>query len=134
VKEKLQQEDKEKRYVGYQLRVDNMLMYNKRLYVPNSIDLRKFIMDEFHRRPYVGHPSYQKMVTIVRKLYYCPRMKQYIACYILKCLECQQVKVEHRHPARLLQPIHIPEWKCVGSEFSFSYRSHKLPTPVFCKP
>jgi hypothetical protein len=31
--------------------------------------------------------------------------------YIAKCLECQQVKVEHRHPAGLLQPLPIPEWK-----------------------
>jgi hypothetical protein len=28
-----------------------------------------------------------------------------------KCLECQQVKVEHRHPTRLLQPLPILEWK-----------------------
>jgi hypothetical protein len=91
----LQQEPKEKRYKGYQLRDDNLLMYNKRLYVPDSADLRQLIMDEFHRRPYVGHPGYQKMVTTVRKLYYWPKMKQYIARYISKCLECQQVKVKH---------------------------------------
>jgi hypothetical protein len=68
-------------------------------------------MDEFHRRTYVGHPSYQKMVTTVRQLYYWPIMKQDIAHYIVKCLESQQMKFEHRHPARLLQPIQIPEWK-----------------------
>ena len=26
-------------------------------------------------------------------------------------MECQRVKVEHRHPAGLLQPLAIPEWK-----------------------
>jgi hypothetical protein len=26
-------------------------------------------------------------------------------------MECQKVKVEHRHPAGLLQPLLIPEWK-----------------------
>ena len=26
-------------------------------------------------------------------------------------MECQKVKFEHRHPARLLQPLPIPEWK-----------------------
>jgi hypothetical protein len=38
-------------------------------------------------------------------------MKQDIVEYISKCLECQQVKVEHKHPTRLLQPLQIPEWK-----------------------
>jgi hypothetical protein len=38
-------------------------------------------------------------------------MKQDIVEYIAKCLECQQVKVEHKHPAGLLQPLQIPEWK-----------------------
>jgi hypothetical protein len=68
-------------------------------------------MDEFHRRPYVGHLGYQKMVTTIRQLYYLPRMKHDIAKYIAKCLECQQVEVEHIHPMGLLQPLQTPEWK-----------------------
>ncbi|XP_039128999.1 uncharacterized protein LOC120265176 [Dioscorea cayenensis subsp. rotundata] len=28
-----------------------------------------------------------------------------------QCLTCQQVKVEHQRPIRLLQPLPIPEWK-----------------------
>jgi hypothetical protein len=38
-------------------------------------------------------------------------MKQFIAEYIAKYLECQHVKVEHKHLAGLLQPLPIPEWK-----------------------
>jgi len=34
-----------------------------------------------------------------------------IAQYVAKCLVCQQVKAEHQRPARLLQPLPIPEWK-----------------------
>jgi len=81
------------------------------LCVPNSIDLRHFVMDELHRRPYIGHPGYQKMVTTISHLYCWPRMKQDIIEYIAKCLECQQVKVEHIHHVGLLQPLPIPEWK-----------------------
>jgi hypothetical protein len=81
------------------------------MYVPNSTYLRHLVMDEFHRIPYVGHPSYQKMVTTIRKLYYWPIMKQDIVEYIAKCLECQQVKVEHKHPTGLLHPLQIPKWK-----------------------
>jgi hypothetical protein len=57
--------------------------------VPDSADLRQLIMDELHKRPYVRHIGYQKMVTIIRQLYHWSKMMQYIDCYILKCLEFQ---------------------------------------------
>eukprot|EP00253_Pinus_taeda_P010896 PITA_10896 len=38
-------------------------------------------------------------------------MKKSIAEYLAWCLECQQIKAEHQHPAGLLQPLPIPEWK-----------------------
>ena len=31
--------------------------------------------------------------------------------FLARCIECQQVKVEHQHPAGLLQPLPIPNWK-----------------------
>jgi len=38
-------------------------------------------------------------------------MKKDVAEYVACCMEYQQVKVEHQHPAGLLQPPPIPEWK-----------------------
>eukprot|EP00253_Pinus_taeda_P012217 PITA_12217 len=51
------------------------------------------------------------MVVALRKEYYWPRMKKDVAEYLARCLECQQIKTEHMHPAGLLQPLPIPEWK-----------------------
>ena len=51
------------------------------------------------------------MVTALRKEYYWPKMKKEVAEYLARCLECQQIKAEHLHPAGLLQPLPIPEWK-----------------------
>jgi hypothetical protein len=65
-----------------------------------------------HNVPYVGHPGYQKTIVAVKIQYYWPGMKKAIAYFISKCLECQKVKAEHSHPAGLLQPLPIPEWKC----------------------
>ena len=48
---------------------------------------------------------------MLRKEYFCPNMKTEVAEYIARCLECQQVKTEHQHPAGLLQPLPIPSWK-----------------------
>jgi hypothetical protein len=38
-------------------------------------------------------------------------MKKEVADFIAKCLECQKVKAEHRHPTSLIQPLSILEWK-----------------------
>ena len=90
---------------------EQMLTFRGRTYVPNRASLKELILDEYHRSNYAGHPGYQKMLSAIRKIYYWPGMRRDIAEYLSKCLECQQVKVEHRHPAGLLQPIPIPEWK-----------------------
>ncbi len=31
--------------------------------------------------------------------------------YLARCLECQQIKATYQHPAGLLQPLPVPEWK-----------------------
>jgi len=38
-------------------------------------------------------------------------MKKDVAEYLARCLECQQIKVEHQHPAGMLHPLPVPEWK-----------------------
>ena len=38
-------------------------------------------------------------------------MKREAVEYVARFFTCQQVKAIHQHPARLLQPIPIPEWK-----------------------
>jgi hypothetical protein len=46
-------------------------------------------------------------------------MKADIVNYVAICLECQQVKAEHRHPAGLLHPHAIPEskWEVISMDF-----------------
>lgn len=51
------------------------------------------------------------MITTLQKEYCWPGMKKNVAEYLAWCLECQQIKAEHQHPAGLLQPLPILEWK-----------------------
>jgi hypothetical protein len=46
-------------------------------------------------------------------------MKADIVNYVARCLECQQVKAENRHPTGLLQPHTIPEskWEVISMDF-----------------
>ena len=91
---------------------DGILTYKNIIYIPNVADLRSVVIDEIHQSPYSGHPGYQKTIAIARKQYFLPGMKRDMDEYISRCIKCQQVKVEHQHPAGLLQPLPVPEWKC----------------------
>ena len=51
------------------------------------------------------------MYRMLKENYWWKGMKGDVAEFISKCLTCHQVKAEHKHPARLLQSLPIPEWK-----------------------
>jgi hypothetical protein len=108
---KLQQGNLQQKIEDYKLENDETLIYRGIIYVPNSHELKNIILREKHNVPYVGHPGYQKTIAVVKRQYYWPNMKKEVVDLIVKCLECQKVKVEHRHPVGLLQPLPIPEWK-----------------------
>ena len=60
-------------------------MYKDRLYILDSTDLKKIVMDELHRSPYSTYLGYQKMIIVARKLYFWLSMKKDVAEYISKC-------------------------------------------------
>jgi hypothetical protein len=121
----LEQEPTRIKYEGYHMIDGGLLTYRNRLHILDCDDLKRFIMDEPHKIPYTGHSGYQKMITTTRKQFYWPGLKKDIANYLAKCLECQQVKAEHRHPTGLLQPLPILEWKWETISMDFITR---LPT------
>ena len=45
------------------------------------------------------------------KQHFWQGMKKEVANFIMRCLECQKVKVEHKHPAGLVHHFPILEWK-----------------------
>ena len=69
-----------------------LLLYKDRLYVPNVLKIKLLILDQIHKTPYLGHPGYQKTITMLRKDYFWPNMKNELAEYIARCFKCQQVK------------------------------------------
>jgi hypothetical protein len=101
------------------MREDEVSMHKNKIYVLSSEELRNLVLKEMHNVPYVGHPDYQKTIAAIRSQYFWPRMKKDITDYIVKCMECQGMKVEHGHPMGLLQPLPIPEkkWEVVTIGF-----------------
>lgn len=51
------------------------------------------------------------MLPALKKKLFWLGMKKDVANYLARCMECQLVKVEHQHPASLLNPLLIAEWK-----------------------
>jgi hypothetical protein len=64
-----------------------------------------------HKVPYARHLGYQNTIVTEKKQYFWLGMKKEVVDFIARCLDCQKVKAEHRHPTVLLQPFPIPEWK-----------------------
>ena len=97
--------------VDYCLTTDVLARFRDRIYVPNSSELKKVILREFHAKPYSGHTGYHNTLTAVKKFYYFLNLKKDVATFVARCFNYQCVKEDCKHPGGLLQPIVIPEWK-----------------------
>jgi hypothetical protein len=87
------------------------LWLGKRICIPDLKPIRELILGEAHDLAYSIHPSSTKMYKYLKTRYWWYGMKRDIIEYISLCDTYQRVKVEHKRPARLLQPLKIPEWK-----------------------
>eukprot|EP00253_Pinus_taeda_P027559 PITA_27559 len=89
------------------------------MYIPDDKDIRDTILREAHRAVYCAHPGVGKMYADTKKLFFWSGMKRDITQFVAKCLECQQVKADHCHPAGLLQPHDIPmsKWETISMDF-----------------
>ena len=107
--ENLQVKTLKKEMAEYTQNQKGLICYKNRFYIPNIESLKKEILDEYHKQPYSGHPGYQKMLTALKNIFFWLGMKRDVADYLARCMECQLVKVEHQHPAGLLNPLPIAE-------------------------
>jgi hypothetical protein len=107
------------RFEGFTFDDDGLLRFKNQIYVPPNDELRSLILNEAHRAVYMAHPGVTKMRADLKPLFFWKGMKADIVNYVARCLECQQVKAEHRHPTGLLQPHAIPEskWEVISMDF-----------------
>ena len=82
-----------------------------RVCVPNDGESKEHILYEAHHMPYSVHPGSTKMYQDLKTKFWWNGMKRDVAECVSKCLTCQRVKAEHRHPVGELQPLVVPEWK-----------------------
>jgi hypothetical protein len=92
------------KFEGYTLDNDGLMRYNKKIFVPPNGELRSLILSEAHRAVYMAHPGVTKMNEKLNPLFFWKGMKANIVIYVVRFLECHQVKDEHKHLTGLLQP------------------------------
>jgi hypothetical protein len=97
------------KFEGFVVDNDGLLRFKGQIYVPANEELRILILNEAHRAVYMAHPGVTKMRVDFKPLFLWKGMKVDIVNYEARCLECQQVKVEHRHLIGLLHPYTIPD-------------------------
>ncbi|GJT65769.1 putative reverse transcriptase domain-containing protein [Tanacetum coccineum] len=92
-----------------EFRVDEhgVIWYDNRLCVPDDSSLREAILTKAHRSPFSIHPDSTKMYRDLKQNFWWNGMKQEVARFVVKCLTCQQVKIEHQRASGLLQPLDI---------------------------
>ena len=85
---KIIEEVQERKRLGFNVSNDGVLRFVKRLCVPNDLALKKEIMEEAHRTPYLVHLSSTKMYCDIRETYWCNNMKREIAQFVEQFLTC----------------------------------------------
>ena len=90
---------------------EGAITFQGRICVPDVPEIKEQLLKEAHQVPYSVHPGNTKMYRDLKMRFWWPGMKNDVVNFVSRCLTCQQVKAEHQHPAGLLQPMEIPEWK-----------------------
>jgi hypothetical protein len=85
--------------------------FKKRICVPEIEHLRQLILREAHDSAYSIHLGSTKMYQDLKEKYWWYGLKRDVATHVALCDMCQRVKAERQRPARLLQPLKVPEWK-----------------------
>jgi hypothetical protein len=96
-----------------------ILWLGKRICLPNLKPIKELILREAHDSAYSIHPGSTKIHKDLKTRYWWYGMKQDVTEYVALCDICQRVKAEHQRPARLLQPLKIPQWKWEEIEMDF---------------
>jgi hypothetical protein len=107
------------KFEGFTMDNDGLLRFKNQIYVLPNDELRSLILKEAHKVVYLAHPRVMKMRVNPKPLFFWKGMKEDIVNYMARCLECQQVKDEHRHPIGLLQPHTFlkSKWEVISMDF-----------------
>ena len=98
---------------------EGSLYYKGRLYIPDSLELKRSIVSREHDTLVAGHMGQDKTVELVRRNFFWPQMDSWIRDYVGSCDECQKNKASRHARYGLLQPLEVPyaPWDSISMDF-----------------
>jgi transposase InsO family protein len=96
--------------------VDDMVVHDRRLFVPTSATVWALLLEHAHG---MGHEGVQKTLQRLRASFFTPGDNKLVRDYIRGCAVCQRQETEHLHPVGLLQPLVVPSsvWSDIAMDF-----------------
>jgi hypothetical protein len=98
---------------------NGVLRYKGRLYIGANTNLRQRLFEAFHSSPIGGHSGNRVTHHKLKRLFYWPHLKKFIAQQVSECPVCQISKIEKVQYPGLLNPLNIPKMK--WSEISIDF-------------
>jgi hypothetical protein len=100
------------------LELQDGLLYRKGLlWVPKNA--RNTILHTEHNSPVAGYFGQDKMIELIQRNFWWPKMDQEIIEYVRSYLECQKDKASRHKPYGLLSPLELPyaPWTSIAMDF-----------------
>ncbi|GLI69983.1 hypothetical protein VaNZ11_014632, partial [Volvox africanus] len=87
--------------------------------VPNDDALRYDILARFHEDPLAGHPGSKRLIDLVQRSFWWPRLAKDATNFVQTCSLCQRNKALSGKGHGLLQPLPVPDapWESVSMDF-----------------
>lgn len=87
---------------------DGLIHCNQQLYIPADNDIKSQLLREAHDTPTSGHVGVAKVVDLLTRTYYWPKLREDVKEYVSSCLACQSNKARNEPLAGLAQSIPHP--------------------------
>ncbi|THG94593.1 hypothetical protein EW145_g8110 [Phellinidium pouzarii] len=83
----------------------DLLLFRKRIYIPDNKDLKQQILHLFHDLPSFGHPGIFKTTSLIHQHYWWLGLTIFVKNFINGCTACQQMKINTHPTTPPLTPI-----------------------------
>ncbi|KAE8247514.1 hypothetical protein A4X03_0g7031, partial [Tilletia caries] len=89
----------------YSVNDQGLILHKQRIYVPEPI--RVEVIKSRHDHPLAGHPGRRKTLSLLRRDYFWPSMRNMVEDYVDSCDPCARTKVPRHKPYGLLKSLPI---------------------------